>query len=80
MKAISSFLACIAILTCFTITSVAAVYKFNPASGTSAKNKVNWRSSCATPGSTFPGVSDTIQFDGSCSNANCVFDTTFYVA
>ncbi len=80
MKAISSFLACIAILTCFTITSVAAVYKFNPASGTSAKNKVNWRSSCATPGSTFPGVSDTIQFDGSCSNANCVFDTTFNVA
>jgi hypothetical protein len=80
MKAICSFAACSIIASCLCFSSFAAVYKYNPATGNSAKEKTSWRSSCGTPGNTFPAATDTIQFDGSCSNANCVFDTTFNVA
>lgn len=55
-------------------------YTWNPATGSSAKQVVNLRTACGTPGTVFPTSADTLVFDGSCSNANCVLDTTFNLA
>ncbi len=57
----------------------ATEYTWKPASGTSGKNKANWRTTCGTAGSTFPSSGDTLVFNASCSIASCVLDTTFNV-
>ena len=66
MKACAYFLMCLLVLYC-TNTAFATIYKWKPATGTSAKNKANWRTSCGTAGTVFPSLADTLEYNGSCS-------------
>src|SRR4030095_5720798 len=59
----------------------ATILYWKPTSGTSAKNKSNWRTSnCGNPPTSPPSSftsNDTLIFNGSCSTSSCTFDTTF---
>jgi parallel beta-helix repeat protein len=81
MKVLTLYCLLSIVLISFCPSSIAGnIYKWKPASGTSGKNKANWRTNCNVPGTVFPTSSDTIVFDSTCSIAACVLDTTFNVA
>lgn len=76
---ISVYFACVLVLF-FSRAFAGQNYTWNPAAGSSAKLVANLRTACGTPGTVFPTSADTLVFDGSCSNANCVLDTTLNMA